>query len=419
MRTRVASLFGAVAALLVMHPQLVLTQGTTTAMGPGAAVVATTYIADAPSVAYGISRTGEVVGSMRHAYFAGDAAFRWTAATGLMTFAEGVSFRVNSSGLIAGRTDWMGSIPGARVWTPSGAEFALSTGEALDVNERGQVVGWTWLLETLLSQAFIWDEGDGWVRLGTLLGTHQYYDGSSELRGINDHGVAAGWSITVEGRPHAVRWSAAAGFVDLAPGSALYSAANAINNLGVAVGVVGSYRDHALAVQWDRDGVESVLDAVWGSQAWPTAVNDLGQVVGRFLVNGVQHAFFWDPENGWLDLGPGAAHDINESGTIVGSEGTGYPQQAVAWHLAPALQVAALRRTLDTLTGEAPALNAARAQVRQAERLLSRGDAARAAERLERAAEAVLRVERHAPGLGPVLRSLATASQQLARAVGT
>lgn len=421
MRTRWASLVIGVVAVVALHPAVLVTQGRTSAPSlTHHPIVAATNLADAPSAAYGVSRTGVVVGWLRHHYSSMDVAFRWTADTESVAIGEGVAYRVNSTGLVAGRTEWYLPVPGARVWLSNGAHLALSTGEALDVNEHGQVVGWTWL-PTLQAQAFIWDEHDGWKRLGTLVGTDEYYAGSSEARAINDDGVVAGWSITLAGRVHAVSWSRANGFVDLMPDSPLSSAANGINNLGVVIGVVGTGRstgDHGLAVQWGSDGVERVLDATWGSAAWPTAINDLGQVVGRFLVGDVQHAFLWDGGTGWQDLGPGAAYDINEAGLIAGAAGDGTSGRAVVWRIAPAVQVAALSRTLSGLSADNRPLAAARAHVRQAERLLSRGESARAAERLAHAAEAILRAERHAPWLATVCRSLATASNHLARLVG-
>lgn len=62
------------------------------------------------------------------------------------------------------------------------------------------------------------------------------------------------------------------------------------------------------------------------SLAWD--LNDAGQVVGRSNTN----AFYWDATNGIDNLGPGQAHDISATGTIiVGTNSTGTPRAPMVW----------------------------------------------------------------------------------------
>jgi probable HAF family extracellular repeat protein len=291
-------------------------------------------------------------------------------------------------------------------------------GEALDVNEAGQVVGWTWL-PTLVQQAFTWSEADGYRRLGTLLGSDTYFAGDSEARGINDDGIVVGWSIAERGH-HAVRWSSAEGFTDLTPTASTDTAANAINNLGTIVGVTGSFRDAGLVMAWTREGIEAPLDGAPAGDTWPAAINDLGQVVGRFATGGETHAFFWDPTAGWVDLGSGAAHDLNERGMIAGAVGADPTmQQAVIWEVTPRVQVTALVRTIDRLAADARVLASARVQSHLAKRWLAAGHRRRAAACLDRVAQDLARIERRAPALATVLRSLSTAARGLARQLGS
>lgn len=75
-------------------------------------------------------------------------------------------------------------------------------------------------------------------------------------------------------------------------------------------------------------------------QAWPYAMNNLGQVVGFGDIGNTRHGFVWDLDNGVTDLGdlPGgedlsAANDINNLGQIVGGSQTATGQRAVLWDI--------------------------------------------------------------------------------------
>ena len=84
--------------------------------------------------------------------------------------------------------------------TLGGVEF-FNGSEASGINDRGQVVGQSFDLDSGEPHAFLWENGK-MTDLGTLPG------GSlSEALGINNRGQVVGWSITASRVPHAVLWT--------------------------------------------------------------------------------------------------------------------------------------------------------------------------------------------------------------------
>ena len=72
---------------------------------------------------------------------------------------------------------------------------------ATDINERGDVVGSSWLAgDPSIERAVLWPNGGGAVNLGTLGG------GSSEALAINARGQIVGRSTDADGVTHAVMW---------------------------------------------------------------------------------------------------------------------------------------------------------------------------------------------------------------------
>jgi probable HAF family extracellular repeat protein len=140
------------------------------------------------------------------------------------------------------------------------------------------------------------------------------------------------------------------------------SAATAINNRGVAVGISGicenAVGDQSAehAVVW-QNGQPIDIGNI-GGNAWntPTAINDRGVVVGFAEVpDGNLHAFVWTSRGGMRDLGtlPGDttsyAYALNEQGQIVGQSIGQNGSRAVIWengHIADISAVAGGSLTL-------------------------------------------------------------------------
>lgn len=176
--------------------------------------------------------------------------------------------------------------------------FGGTNGFATEVNERGQIVGWaetpvhdpTCVAPQVLQfRAAIWNAREGTMRqLRPLPG-----DSTSAATAVNDEGVAVGIS----------------GLCDVAVGE--FSA------------------NHA--VLWDREGNPTDIGNL-GGQAWhtPMDINQRGDVVGFSNPRGVTggafgaHAFLWTRRDGMRDLGvlPGdefsEALGINARGQVIG-----------------------------------------------------------------------------------------------------
>ena len=186
---------------------------------------------------------------------------------------------------------------------------------------------------------FRWRDGV-MTPLPTLGGTHGFAAGTNNL------GVTAGWAENTVADPtcvapqvlqfRAVLWGADARPKELPPyGSDSVSAATALNDNGVVVGISGicdiavGQRSAIHAVRW-VNGIARDLGNI-GGDAWntPTAVNARGDIVGfANIAPGIDfnpHAFLWTAAGGMVDLGtlPGdatsQASGINNAGQVVGN----------------------------------------------------------------------------------------------------
>lgn len=189
--------------------------------------------------------------------------------------------------------------------------------EAVDVSERGQIVGGSGTGS--LGRAFLWENGR-MSALGTLGGLE------SAAAAVNDAGQVIGGSLTRKpARGHAFLWQDGK-MVDLGTLGGRRSSARAINNRGQVVGssTTASGREHAFL--WEN-GTMHDLGTLGGPTSIAMAINDRGQVVGSSEnANGRQRAFLWH-QGRMRDLGtlsPAySAHcsavDVNERGQVVGS----------------------------------------------------------------------------------------------------
>jgi probable HAF family extracellular repeat protein len=186
----------------------------------------------------------------------------------------------------------------------------LGPGVAVDINERGQVVG---------GGAWIWQKGEK-AQLGTLGGP------SSSVRAINNAGQVIGGSLTRKpAKGHSFLWQNGK-MIDLAPLGAI-----AINDRGQVVGAASTASGNSHAFLWENGKLRD-LGSLGGPTSGAVAINNHGQIVGSADTkmkdrNGtsISHAFLWE-KGKMRDLGTlgrgytncGAA-DINERGQVVGS----------------------------------------------------------------------------------------------------
>jgi probable HAF family extracellular repeat protein len=185
-------------------------------------------------------------------------------------------------------------------------------------------------------QYYYWD-------LGTFTGP-QILPGQDqplgEALGLNDQGQIVGWAwiwnadeTVLDWEQHAVRWDLATRtFQDLGAGN--NSFAYSINNLGQIVGTAAT-GGVTNAFFWDPANpiLQPITNTLGGTQAWAIKINDQAQVVGYAEIGDTdpatqeeyRHAFLWDPVgHNMQDLQPLAgtyswANDINSAGQIVGT----------------------------------------------------------------------------------------------------
>jgi probable HAF family extracellular repeat protein len=157
-----------------------------------------------------------------------------------------------------------------------------------------------------------------------------------EALGLNDQGQIVGWAwiwnadeTVLDWEQHAVRWDLATRtFQDLGAGN--NSFAYSINNLGQIVGTAAT-GGVTNAFFWDpaNPPLQPITNTLGGTQAWAIKINDQGQVVGyaetTMAPNPVYvHAFLWPVNQKMQDLGTMGgtqswANDINSAGQIVGT----------------------------------------------------------------------------------------------------
>ena len=191
-----------------------------------------------------------------------------------------------------------------------------STAEAINIH--GNVAGYS---ETASGEknAFLWTPEVGIVNLGTLGGT------ISAAYDINDSGVVAGESTTAASpAPHAFLYDST-GMHDLGTLGGDVSIAYGINNIGHVTGESHMTGGNSRAFLYDGNEMHNLGclgDASCTSGG--TNVNDYDQVVG-YAVNPV-YAFIYDNNEmqiiGTLGGESAIAHDINNSGMVVGTSET-------------------------------------------------------------------------------------------------
>jgi probable HAF family extracellular repeat protein len=180
------------------------------------------------------------------------------------------------------------------------------------INERGQVVGWSYTDADpsdicaavygfpLSTGSFLWEEGKGMLDLSGLGGT------CTVAKGLNDRGQVVGqsWS-TGDATGHAFRWDHKNGLVDLGTLGGDHSSADAINNKGQAVGasyVSDNVQIHAALWKGSTSLDLGAVDS--DTCSFALSINENTQVVG---ISGDTNcastrAFLWEHGGAMVDL---------------------------------------------------------------------------------------------------------------------
>lgn len=232
--------------------------------------------------------------------------------TDLGTFGSDYSFafNINNAGKVVGYTS-----RGAYIWDKNKGIRYLPLIEAYGINNRGQVVG------TNMTEPFnpvLWDKG----KLTVLIGSN------GSANDINDSGQVVGFTNAFGGNAHPYYWDKKSGMLDLGIFGGTDGEATAINNSGYVVGWsdVPESEGDGVAFIWDKKSGIKKLGTLGGDWSAADDINNLGMVVGLSRIDPndpeLAHAFIW--EKGIMtDLGTlggdySAASGINDFDEIVG-----------------------------------------------------------------------------------------------------
>jgi len=208
--------------------------------------------------------------------------------------------------------------------TDSGLDYI----QTVDLNRRGQVLGWGYLDGGV--EVFLWDRKQGYKFIDAL--AHEL-EIPVKVAAFNDRGqIVSTQPIEPAGAfLRAVIWQRGKGlkFLEPAPGDDNSIAAD-INNRGEVVGISGPYPNESAlgerSVIWDRRGRVTVIPGFPDSESGrPYAMNDAGQVVGATYGSGEVRGYIWDRKSGLRAIEglisgrSGIPSSINDHGEVVGS----------------------------------------------------------------------------------------------------
>ena len=159
-------------------------------------------LGNAWSRGYAIDDLGQIAGSARELPQGGwGYAFRWTPSGGMQNLSApsygifSYATAINALGQVTGSELVSGGVFDVFRWIPSGGMQDLGPGDAVGLNDLGQVA------LNNGGHAFRWTPSGGMQDLGTLGGT------SSSASAINAFGQVTGDATTSTGDVHAFRWT--------------------------------------------------------------------------------------------------------------------------------------------------------------------------------------------------------------------
>lgn len=177
------------------------------------------------------------------------------------------------------------------------------------------------------SKPFVYKDANGML---PLVGTSIRFSGFSS--GINNRGQVAFWGTPDNMHSLAYRYTPGVGVEALgsiSDGSG--DVATAINNLGQVVGRSDAYRGNT---PWeygflytDEIGVTNIGSLNENAYSAAYDINDLGQVTG---ISG-GYVFLYTPQTGMVSIGQGVGYGINSQGIVAGRVGWGPPYNAALY----------------------------------------------------------------------------------------
>ena len=177
----------------------------------------------------------------------------------------------------------------------------------LDMNNAGQIVGSGRTYYNYGSQPFLWEQG----RLIPLA------PASGEARDINDRGQVVGYIVADDGATHAVRWEQGT-MTELGTFGGRSSAAMAINERGQIAGWSQTASGEKHAVLWENGRIAD-MNVVGVDDVLIRGLNEQGQVlIETWVVGGPRHSYLWQG-GALIDFGEGiSAMAINDQGLVIG-----------------------------------------------------------------------------------------------------
>jgi len=286
----------------------------------GAPIDLSALAGDTESHAFAVNDAGQVVGV---SYDYGDLnphAFRWQ--SGVMTSLGSFSpHDINAGGVVAGHTTVFNEV---NLWVDHPCTWQAGTltelptlggynGQVMAINATGVLAGQSFLTDNKTVRACVWIGGTP-HDLATLAGTATATSAATDL---NDSGQVVGWSDTAAGVPRGTLFQInASGTVlsrtDLGVLGGASSYGHGINNAGTVVGV-----SDGRAFVWQSGVMTDLNTVIASSSGWmisnAAAINDSGVIVGE----GVRYGF-----GRAVKLTPATClkADVNGNGSVDGAD---------------------------------------------------------------------------------------------------
>lgn len=228
----------------------------------------------------------------------------------------------------------------AMIWSYSAEPLIMpagsATGEAIAVNDPGDMVGWVDEPFTNRTRPVLWDNSGS----PTLL-SHSSATYGGKAYDVNNKGIAVGALYGYSNTTLAVMWQGTNTYkLHALPGDP-DSEAFGINERGVVVGASSGLSGRR-AVAWKGPGSATSLHpgGVW-TESQAEDVNENGDIAGWVRsASGVTHAFAWYRSGTVVDLGPGGrfrgwdaqTFGINNAADVAGRITVRGPTTGAVWY---------------------------------------------------------------------------------------